>query len=93
MCTDTRVCVFYIKYFLLLTHHPEVIIIERFYITMQDIEKCASRNESKLINLVSHVIIFLISQNVSASTSLGDPILGLMILPQIDFNTHLTLCL
>lgn len=61
---------YYIGYFLPLSHHPEVIVIERFYITMQYIEKCHSRNESKLIKLLSGVVISLIFQNMSASTSL-----------------------
>ena len=62
--------VYFIVSFLPFSHHPEVIFIERFYIPMQDIEKCHSRNESKLIKLVFLVVIFLISQNVSASASL-----------------------
>ena len=61
---------YFIVSFLTFSHHPEVIVIERFYITMQDIEKCQSRNESKLIKLLFLVVVFLISQTVSASASL-----------------------
>ena len=61
---------YFIVSFLTFSHHPEVIVIERFYVTVQHIEKCHSRNESKLIKLLFLIVIFLISQNVSDSASL-----------------------